>query len=431
MRENGAQIITLGTQALHLLPEEALLERSISMSALAYGYQLCGEVAAAQQVLSEARSLHERSGNATSILNDTIVLGDLLVMQGKLHQAESVYASILQATGDWHTLAIAARLGLSSIAYERNELDAAETYLEQATTIANTAGGQVLQAPEQAGEARVALLLARVLQARGEVERTTAAWTRANVLAAQCSVSGLVEQIQAYEARGWLRAGQVDIAVIQWQNRCSLSCDTAPSYEREAIALTLARVLITQGEAEEALRLLERWYQHARAQERTSSEIELLVLSALAYQQQGKTEQAMQRLMPALVLGYPEGYVRLFVDEGTSMAPLLRLALSRWKSQPEGRYLHTLLAVLEAAQPGQAPLPQTFHHVGPPLEPFSRRERQVLHLLETSLSNAEIAAELVVSINTVRTHIRSLYHKLQVKSRKEALAVARQWKLLS
>ncbi len=430
VRGNGAQIITFGTQALHLLPEEALLERSISMSALAYGYQRCGEVVAAERVLSEARSLHERSGNAPSILNDTIVLGDLLVMQGKLHQAEGVYAPVLQATGAWHTLAIAVRLGLSSIAYERNELDAAETYLEQATTITNTAGGQVLQTRERAGEARAALMRARVLQARGEVERTTAAWTHAHTLAAQSSESLLVEQVQAYEVRGWLRAGQVD-AVIQWQNRCSLSCDTAPSYEREAIALTLARVLLVRGEAEEALRLLERWYQHARAQERTSSEIELLVLSALAYQQQGKTEQAMQRLTPALVLGYPEGYVRLFVDEGTSMAPLLRLALSRWKSQPEGRYLHTLLAVLEAAQPGQLPLPQTFHHVDPPLEPLSRRERQVLHLLTTGLSNAEIAAELVVSINTVRTHIRSLYHKLQVNSRKEALAVARQWKLLS
>jgi ATP/maltotriose-dependent transcriptional regulator MalT len=429
VRGNGAQIITFGTQALHLLPEKALLERSISMSALAYGYQLCGEVAAAQQVLSEARSLHERSGNAPSILNDTIVLGDLLVMQGKLHQAESVYGSVLQATGEWHTLAISVRLGLSSIAYERNELDTAETYLEQATTIANTAGRQVFQAREQAGEARAALMRARVFQARGEVERTTAAWTRSHALAAQCSVSGLVEQVQAYQVRGWLRAGQLE-AVIQWQNGCSLSCDTAPTYEQEAIALTLARVLLAQGEAEEALRLLERWYQHARAQGRTGSEIELLVLSALAYQQQGKTEQAVQRLVPALVLGYPEGYVRLFVDEGTSMAPLLRLTLSRWKSQPEARYLHTLLAVLEAAQPGQTPLSQTFHHADPPLEPFSRRERQVLRLLATGLSNTEIADELVVSINTVRTHIRSLYHKLKVNSRKEALSVARQWKLL-
>jgi LuxR family maltose regulon positive regulatory protein len=256
-----------------------------------------------------------------------------------------------------------------------------------------------------------------------------AAWTRAHALAEQSSASGLVERVQAYQVRSWLRMGQMD-GVIQWQNRCSLSRDTAPTYEQEAIALTLMRVLLVQGEAEEALRLLERWHQHARAQGRTGSEIELLVLSALAYQQQGKIEQAVQRLVPALVLGYPEGYVRLFVEEGTSMATLLRLALSHWKSQPEARYIHALLAVLEAEQPRQRSLSQGMRHLDPPLEPLSRRERQVLHLLATGLSNAEIADELVVSINTVRTHIRSLYHKLQANGRKEALAVARQWKLL-
>lgn len=430
VRGDGAQSVTFGMQALRMLPEEALLERSISMSALSYGYQLRGEVAVASRVLSEARSLHERCEDVHDILNDTIVLGDLLVMQGKLHQAEGVYASILEATGAWHTLALAVRLGLATIAYEKNELEAAEAYLEQASTIESLAGGQVIKAHEQVVATRAALLLARVLQARGEGERTTASWTRAHALAGQCSASGLLEQVQAYQVRSWLKAGQLD-GVIQWQNRCSLSHDTAPTYEQEAIALTLARVLLAQGEAEEALRLLERWHQYARTQGRTGNEIELLVLSALAYQQHGKIEQAVQMLQQALVLGYPEGYTRLFVDEGASMAPLLRLTRSRWKSQPEARYIHALLAVLEAEQPEQRFLSQRMRHLEPPLEPLSQRERQVLHLLETSLSNAEIANELIVSINTVRTHIRSLYHKLQVTSRKEALAVARHWKLLS
>src|SRR5947209_20206951 len=129
-------------------------------------------------------------------------------------------------------------------------------------------------------------------------------------------------------------------------------------------------------------------------------------------------------------LDHPEGYVRLFVEEGVAMAPLLRLAHSWWKSQPEVRYLHALLAALEAAHPGQLSPSQAVQHVEPPLEPFSRRERQVLRLLAAGLSNAEIAEELVISINTVRTHTRSLYHKLQVNNRKEALAAARHWKLL-
>jgi LuxR family transcriptional regulator, maltose regulon positive regulatory protein len=419
---DGRNAITFSTQALQVLPEDALSERSASMNSLAQGYQLCGEVAAAQQVLSEARPLHERSGNWPAMLIDAMVLGDLLLMQGKLNQAADTFVSTREATAEQQRFTIRPLLGLSRIAYERNELEAAEDYLEQAATLAYKMGEQLL-------EARVALMRARVVLARGDAERTALAFRQAHTLAEQCGSISLAEQIRAYQVRSWLLLGRLEVAT-QWQDECSLSPDTAPTYEREAVALTLVRVLLARGEAEEALRLLERWHTHARTQGRTGSEMEMFVLEALASQQQGKTEQAVQRLEPALVLGYPEGYVRLFVEEGVAMAPLLRLAHARWKSQPEVRYLHALLAALEAAHPGQLSPSQAVQPVEPPLEPFSRRERQVLRLLAAGLSNAEIAEELVVSINTVRTHTRSLYHKLQVNNRKEALAAARHWKLL-
>ena len=421
LRGDAVSAVRYGTQAFELSPEDDMLVRSTAASALVEGYRLGGEVAAASRVLAEARWLHEQSGNVNSILGDTMAFGDLLVMQGRLHEAANTYESVLEAAGKRQSYAIRALIGLGNIARERNELDTAETHLDHAVAIARKIGDQVTLA-------RASLLLARTVQARGDAERTRDVWTKALRTVQVCSYRSLVEQALAYQVRGWLQNGRMD-DVIRWQQDCSLSHDTPPTYQQEVIALTLVRVLLAQGEAGEALRILERWLQHARAQGRAGSEIEILVLVALARQTQGKREQAVQLLQRALLLAFPEGYARVFVDEGVPIIALLSLTLSRWKSKPEAGYIHLLLSMLQAERPGQKAFsPITSHET--PLEPLSARERKVLHLLAAGLSNAEIAAELVVSINTIRTQARSIYHKLNVKNRHEAVALAHQWQLL-
>jgi LuxR family maltose regulon positive regulatory protein len=422
VRGDGAQTIAFGQQALHQLPPEALFERSTSLTALAEGYQFCGEVAAARQMVGDAQSLHEQTGHVGGLVGDARVLGDLLVMEGKLQEASEIFVRVCDSAGKWQHFTIQALMGLGAIARERNELESAAAYLEQAIDMARKTRDPVLLA-------RASLLRARVIQARGEAERTRAAFAEALEVAQPCRYVGLVEQVQAYQVRGWLSAGHLD-AARQWQTACALSRDTAPAYEREASALTLVRVLLAQGEAEEALLLLDRWRQHARAQGRTGSEIEMLVLAALAHHIQGKREQAVQVLQHALLLAAPEGYVRVFVDEGAPMVALLSLVLSRWKHKPEARYIHALLSVLHAAPPAEELFSSIAPHREPPLEPLSSRERKVLRGLAAGLSNAEIAASLVVSINTVRTQARSLYRKLNVKNRHEAVTVAQHWKLL-
>jgi LuxR family maltose regulon positive regulatory protein len=161
--------------------------------------------------------------------------------------------------------------------------------------------------------------------------------------------------------------------VIRWQQACPLSHDAHPTYQQEITALTLVRVLLAQGEAGEALRLLERWHQHARTQERTGSEIETLVLSALAYAQHGKIDQAVQLLQLAFLLASPERYVRVFVDEGVPMAVLLRMLLSRWKGKGGADYVHRLLSVLQAEQLAHGSLSLAAPHREPPLEPLTNR----------------------------------------------------------
>jgi LuxR family maltose regulon positive regulatory protein len=422
LRGDAVQAIRSGTQAFELLPEEAMLERGVAASALAEGYRLAGEVTAASRVLTEARPLHEQTSDIGSILADTLALGDLLVMQGRLHEAAAVYGSVQTAAGPRQSYAIRALIGLGNIARERNDLDAAEAHLGQAVTIASKIGDQVMLA-------RALLLHARAIQARGDAERTREAWASALSVAHACSYLGFVEQAQAYQARGWLQQGRRAEA-IRWQQACPLAHDAPPTYQQEVIALTLVRVLLAGGEAGKALHVLDRWHQHARAQGRTCSEIELLVLSALAHAELGKDGQAVQLLEPALLLASPEGYVRVFVDEGVPMAVLLHMVLSRRKGKSGADEVHRLLAIVEAEQRAHGSLTPVTPHHEPPLEPLSARERKVLRGLAAGLSNAEIAAELVVSINTIRTQARSIYHKLNVKNRHEAVALARQWQLL-
>jgi LuxR family maltose regulon positive regulatory protein len=343
-------------------------------------------------------------------------------MQGRLREATDVYAPVLEAAGEWQYFAIQALIRLGNIARERNELDTAEEDLRQAIAIASKTRDKVLLA-------RASLVRARVIQAREDAKRTSDAWASTLMLAQECGYTGLVEQAQAYQVHGWLQQGRMD-EVIRWQQACPLAADAPASYPQEVLALTLVRVLMAQGETGEALRLLERWRRHARTQERTGSEIEMLVLSALAYQTQGKAEQAVQLLQQALLLASPEGYVRVFVDEGLPIAALLQMVLSRWKGKSGADEVHRLLVVLEAEPRADASLTPVTDYREPPREPLTDRERKVLRLLSTGLSNAEIAAELVVSINTIRTQARSIYYKLNVKNRHEAVALARHWRLL-
>src|SRR5262249_47890367 len=152
-----------------LVPQDDMLARSVAASTLPEGYRLAGEVAAASRMVSEARPLHEQTGNVASLLDGTIVLGDLLVMQGRLQQAANAYGAVLEAAGERQSFTIRALMGLGNIARERNDLDTAEAHLKQAVTLAIKTRDPVLQA-------HASVMNARVIQARGDAERTREAW---------------------------------------------------------------------------------------------------------------------------------------------------------------------------------------------------------------------------------------------------------------
>jgi LuxR family maltose regulon positive regulatory protein len=203
--------------------------------------------------------------------------------------------------------------------------------------------------------------------------------------------------------------------------------------QQEREALIIARLLVAQGEPEEALRLLDRWQEEAHAQGRSSSELEIMILKVLTYRKMRDHQlQSGQTLMQALMLARPEGYQRLFLDEGQEMAAALQAVLSEARAEPLASYARTLLYAFARQQAEQHISNSTPTVSTPvmPFEPLSAQERRVLRLLAAGRSNPEIAQELVVSINTVKTQTQSIYRKLNVNSRKEAREVARQLHLL-
>jgi LuxR family maltose regulon positive regulatory protein len=154
--------------------------------------------------------------------------------------------------------------------------------------------------------------------------------------------------------------------------------------------------------------------------------IDILVLQALGYQAQGDLPAALLPLQHALALAEPEGYVRMFLDEGPSMMELLREASAR-EIMPD--YTDKLLAAFEAEKRNSEGKP-ALSPAQPLIEPLSQRELEVLRLIDQGLSNREIGERLFLALSTVKGHNRNIFDKLQVQSRTEAVARARELGLL-
>ena len=240
--------------------------------------------------------------------------------------------------------------------------------------------------------------------------------------------------VAALKTQVWVAQGR--LAEAQgWVRERGLSVDDALSYMREFEHITLARVLMARYKSEREVRsihetvgLPERLLKAAEAGERTGSVIAILVLQALAHEAQGNTPLALVPLERALTLAEPEGYFRIFVGEGAPMAALLRRAASR-RIAPA--YVSKLLDALDAEAPTRRVRTGPASPVAQPLEgPLSERELEVLRLVATGMSNRDIARELVLATGTVKKHLNNIFTKLNVRSRTQAVAHARELGLL-
>jgi LuxR family maltose regulon positive regulatory protein len=207
-----------------------------------------------------------------------------------------------------------------------------------------------------------------------------------------------------------------------------LNVDGDPTYLHEMEYIVLARILVAQGRLDEATPLLQRLLEAAEARGHTSRVIEILMLQAIVFHVGGEPDQAMTSLERALNLAKPGGFIRIFVDEGPSMARLLYEALSRGIA-PD--YVRRLLAAFTIDEPVQAGPKKSPTDQSELVEPLSERELEILQRIAEGFTNREIADRLCLSLNTVKVHTRNIYGKLGVNNRTQAVARARALGVLS
>ncbi len=415
--------VTWARQSLAWLPPEDRTWRNLSLTVVGIGELFGGTLGTARATLLEALGLSELQGNTLYARATRGMLSGVSIEQGELrHACEQLRQIQTEARAQEDRDDIAhTQLGLAQILYQWNDLQAAEQAAHEALEI-----GEVMQVEEF--QFRATLRLALIEQARGQsmqAQQRLIGWlVRGQVPTTPFSYQ-LTREVQATLARIQLANGDL-VAVERWFASIERSGETLPLLQQRREQVLQARLFLVQGESAAAIEKLEDLYASAMQTGHIFFMLEVQVVLILAYARQGVQVKAREQLRDLLLAARAEGYLRLFLDEGEELFDLLRGLLPHLRENVLLAYArHILNAFPQHGTTSQKTISEL-----PLVEPLSPQERKVLRLLASGNSNAAIAHELVVSVNTVRTQVQSIYRKLNVGNRVEASAIANQFDLM-
>jgi len=420
--------MTYARRVFDLVPEEDHRERGAAAALLGLALWTRGDLEAAHRTFAEGMAQLQMAGNISDAVGGVLALADIRITQGRLRDAMHTYERALQLASENGTPALRGTadmyVGMSELEREHHDLQAATQLL-----LRSQEQGEHTGFPQHPYRWRVAM--ARLRQAQGDLDGALALLDQAEPLYVSDFYPN-VRPIAALKARVWIAQGRLGEA-LAWARKQGLSAGDDLSYLREFEHITLARLLLSQYKLDgsessirDAISFMERLLKAAEEGGRKGNVIEILVLQALTYQMQNDIPAALASLERALMLAEPEGYVRIFLDEGSPMAKLLREAAAhRILPDYTGKLLRTFKEQEQSSEGGSA-LPAS----QPLIEPLSQRELDVLRLFKTELSGPEIARALVIGLSTVRTHTKSIYSKLGVSSRRAAVKRAEELHLI-
>jgi LuxR family transcriptional regulator, maltose regulon positive regulatory protein len=427
LRGDAALAADYGRQALAQLGEDDWLMRSFVRWNQAVVDWLGGRLGPAERALAEVlaeRRVAKEAFAGFLPMRACYNLGEVQRAQGNLDAALATYRQALEEAGEDSQSALAGlvHVGLAQVLYERDELAAALDHATRGVTLCR----QLDFPPALAWGLAI---VARIRYAHGDAAGALEAMAEAGQVELSPQVITLLNPVPAQEARLLLAQGDVR-AAAQWTTAAGLSPDDEPDYPREPAYLVLARVLLAQNDPGPAVTLLQRLLDAAASQGRTGSIIEIQALRALALAAHGDHASALGALAETLTLARPQGYVRVFADEGTPMRTLLaQLSAARPGRQHATRridpgYLATLWRACGQAD-ATPPQRRAAAAMAGLAEPLTDRELEVLRLLAAGRSNQRIAHDLVVALDTVKKHVTHVLGKLGAANRTEAVARAR------
>jgi LuxR family maltose regulon positive regulatory protein len=408
--------------ALRYLPEDDYYSRCTAIAALGGAYWGKGSIAFAEQAFSDCASIALKGGFVFRASSALCYMGIQQVKQAKLIEAETTYQralSLAQGPGEWRFPSAGYPLvKLSELACEWNHLNQAIKFAEDGVRLCKQLGMIDLIAEAYAA-------LARVQLARADFDGLLETLQQADQLAVDTKPDPWVHTwFDDCRIRFWLLTGNLDKA-NRWIESSGLEVDGELNFHYDLHHINLARVLVARMglvslrvERDDCLRLLERLLTATDEMGWLHHKIQVLILQAMALDTIRDQEGAFEALNLAVSMAEPEGYIRTFIGEGKVLEGLLRKMAAQ---EVANRYVEVLLKAFSGESS------RKLHVMGEPLSP---REVEVMELLVTSLSVPEIAEKLIISTNTVRTHIKNIYSKLGVHRRLDAIHKAKELKLV-
>ena len=406
-------------QALRLLPEHHTTLWRGAVLLLASNEALdAGELHDAQRLILEGRAVCEAVRNREGTRAALMTHGLICYEQGQLHQAFHLLQQVLvQVQDDDHYGSISDRgtvlLWLGAVTFQWNDLEAAHHHAAEAAWI-----GQHIA--DKRMDIYATILLARIEHARGEHEQAQHLLERLIPIA---PTPDLFWQVQAWQAQLALTGNNLPLVEL-WRARRAWRQETALSPALIAQEnLLMGRLYLSNGQPEAALDILQQHCAEALASGWMRAELETLLLMVWASHLHGDRTRTHTLLSSALALAQPENIRRPFLDQGDPLIAAIHAALPEIQDKRLLSFARTLL--VDHTRTGKGTVTD---HALP--NPLSAQELRVLRLLAAGLSNGEIAQELVVSVNTIKSQLKSVYRKLNVSSREEAREAAHDFHLL-
>jgi LuxR family maltose regulon positive regulatory protein len=442
-----AETVKYAELSLQLIPEDDMYLRASAIITLEFTHWTTGNLEASLRGMYAWIADMKKLGNQVFAIASAFAVADMQVTLGRLREAEkSLQQAIQQAAAlgqEAESVTTHHHLGLALLAYERGDDKAAAEHMQSAAELGKSS--TLVDWPHRWNQAQ-----ARLKESAGEWDTALEFIDEASRVYVKNPIP-ILQPVEAHKARVFLKQGRLDKAQA-WARERGLSVTDEASYLGEYEYLTLSRVRLFDRSFEGVNDLLERLLALAENQKRTGSVIEILMAQALVHQAQGNHPQALAALERALSLAEPEGYLRIFVDEGEPMRALIsdfRLTITT-RAHPLLGYVDRILDFFpQSAESTPQPKivnPKHLHPVraeSPPgrdglahvqvskiVEPLTDRELEILRLIAAGHSNAEIGQRLYLALSTVKGHNLRIFNKLQVENRTEAVARARELSLL-